>query len=97
MPGPLVPLTSSSRPWPARIPDRPLTPVQRAQWRGRLSNVASVSEGALPFRDNVDHGRRHGVERIAEPGGSIRSGEVEQTCREHGITLVRTGLRLFQH
>ncbi|MBA4860858.1 hypothetical protein H1V43_05580 [Streptomyces sp. PSKA54] len=53
--------------------------------------------GALPFRDNVDHAHRHGVEYIAEPGGSIRSDEVEAACREHRITLARTGFRLFHH
>jgi AICAR transformylase/IMP cyclohydrolase PurH len=40
---------------------------------------------------------RHGVTRIAEPGGSIRSGEVAAACEEYGITLARTGLRLFHH
>jgi phosphoribosylaminoimidazolecarboxamide formyltransferase / IMP cyclohydrolase len=62
-----------------------------------LSEVAFVSDGALPFRDNVDHACRHGVAYIAEPGGSIRSGEVEDACRERQVTLIRTGLRLFQH
>jgi phosphoribosylaminoimidazolecarboxamide formyltransferase/IMP cyclohydrolase len=70
---------------------------QRRRWLDRLEGVAFVSDGALPFRDNVDHARRHGVGWIAEPGGSVRSGEVEAACREHGIGLVRTGVRLFHH
>ncbi|MFJ1732996.1 phosphoribosylaminoimidazolecarboxamide formyltransferase [Streptomyces sp. NPDC088254] len=70
---------------------------ERAQWIQRLDRVAFASDGALPFRDNVDHAHRHGVEYIAEPGGSIRSAEVEEACREHGITLARNGLRLFHH
>ncbi|MER5963638.1 phosphoribosylaminoimidazolecarboxamide formyltransferase [Streptomyces sp. NPDC002057] len=74
-----------------------LTDAQRAEWLGLLTGVAFVSDGALPFRDNVDHAHRHGVAHIAEPGGSIRSTDVEDACREHGITLVRTGLRLFHH
>ncbi|MEV8547279.1 phosphoribosylaminoimidazolecarboxamide formyltransferase [Streptomyces sp. NPDC051572] len=74
-----------------------LTTDERAQWIHRLDRVAFASDGALPFRDNVDHAYRHGVEYIAEPGGSIRSDEVEEACREHGITLARTGLRLFHH
>lgn len=78
-------------------PPGELTPDQRAQWRQRLADVAFVSDGALPFRDNVDQARRHGVEYIAEPGGSIRSDEVENACREHQVTLIRTGLRLFRH
>jgi AICAR transformylase/IMP cyclohydrolase PurH len=75
----------------------PLTGGQRREWLDRLSAVALASDGALPFRDNVDHAARCGVRWIAEPGGSIRSGEVEQACREQGIGLVRTGLRLFLH
>lgn len=80
-----------------REPAHPLTDEDRTSWLGRLDGVAFASDGALPFRDNVDHARRHGVRHIAEPGGSIRSGEIEDACREHGITLVRTGLRLFHH
>jgi len=34
---------------------------------------------------------------IAEPGGSIRSSEVEDACREHQIALGRTRLRLVHH
>lgn len=78
-------------------PSGELTADHRAQWRIRLDGVAFVSDGALPFRDNVDHAQRHGVRCIAEPGGSVRSTEVAQACREHGIALVHTGLRLFHH
>ncbi|HEX6686327.1 MAG TPA: phosphoribosylaminoimidazolecarboxamide formyltransferase [Candidatus Limnocylindrales bacterium] len=74
-----------------------LTDQQRTQWLRGLTRVAFVSDGALPFRDNVDHAHRHGVGYIAEPGGSIRSGEVEEACREYQIALARTGLRLFHH
>ncbi|HEY4453272.1 MAG TPA: 5-aminoimidazole-4-carboxamide ribonucleotide transformylase [Pseudonocardiaceae bacterium] len=70
---------------------------ERAAWLAELDGVSFVSDGALPFADNVEHARRHGVRYIAEPGGSIRSGEVEDACRAHGITLVRTGIRLFHH
>jgi AICAR transformylase/IMP cyclohydrolase PurH len=74
-----------------------LTADHRAQWQARLDGVTFVSDGALRFRDNVDHAHRHGVRCIAEPGGSVRSAEVVQACREHGIALVHTGLRLFRH
>ncbi|HEY3750010.1 MAG TPA: phosphoribosylaminoimidazolecarboxamide formyltransferase [Pseudonocardiaceae bacterium] len=74
-----------------------LTDDQRSQWLNGLAEVAFVSDGALPFRDNVDHAHRHGVGYICEPGGSIRSSDVEDACREHQITLARTGLRLFHH
>jgi phosphoribosylaminoimidazolecarboxamide formyltransferase/IMP cyclohydrolase len=72
-------------------------PADRTDWLAQLDRVSLASDGALPFRDNVDHARRHGVRAIAEPGGSIRSDDVASACREHGITLVHTGIRLFHH
>lgn len=78
-------------------PAAELTPDQRTEWMDGLSGVAFASDGYLPFRDNVDHAHRRGVSYIAEPGGSIHSGEVAAACREYGITLARTGLRLFHH
>lgn len=59
--------------------------------------VSFVSDGALPFVDNVEEAHRHGVRHIAEPGGSIRSGEVRAACERLGITLIQTGVRLFRH
>ncbi|WP_034262343.1 phosphoribosylaminoimidazolecarboxamide formyltransferase [Actinospica robiniae] len=79
------------------VPAEALTADAHSRWIAGLDGVALASDGALPFRDNVDHARRHGVRYIAEPGGSTRSSEVEQACREHDIVLARTGLRLFHH
>ena len=78
-------------------PPPEVTATLRREWLARLSDVAFVSDGVLPFRDNVDHACRHGVSCIAEPGGSIRSGDVETACREQGVVLAQTGLRLFHH
>lgn len=66
-------------------------------WMSTLDGLTYVSDGALPFRDNVDEAARHGVRVIAEPGGSLRSPDVANACREHGITLLDTGGRLFHH
>ncbi|HEX2485276.1 MAG TPA: phosphoribosylaminoimidazolecarboxamide formyltransferase [Myxococcota bacterium] len=78
-------------------PLEPLSADERAAWLARLDGVSLVSDGFIPFRDNVDHAQRHGVRFIAEPGGSTRDDEVEAACREYGITLVHTKLRLFHH
>jgi phosphoribosylaminoimidazolecarboxamide formyltransferase / IMP cyclohydrolase len=78
-------------------PAAELGPAERAEWSRRLTGVAFASDGHLPFRDNVEHARRHGVSCIAEPGGSIRSDQIAAACDEYGITLARTGLRLFHH
>ncbi len=75
----------------------PLTDEERADWLAGPDGVSLVSDGFLPFRDNVDHARKHGVRFIAQPGGSARDAEVEHACREHGIAMVYTGVRLFHH
>ena len=75
----------------------PLSARDRSDWAARLSGVSLVSDGFIPFRDNVDHARNHGVAFIAQPGGSARDDEVVAACEEYGIAMVHTGLRLFHH
>lgn len=74
-----------------------LDPAERSRWLARLDSVTLSSDGFLPFRDNIDHASRVGVRYVVEPGGSSRSDEVAAACAEYGMTLVRTGLRLFHH
>ena len=74
-----------------------LLPDERAGWLADCSGVALASDGFIPFRDNIDHAARHGVSFIAQPGGSTRDAEVAEACREHGIAMVHTGVRLFHH
>ncbi len=78
-------------------PLEPLSADDRLDWLARLSGVSLVSDGFIPFRDNIEHAQRHGVAFIAQPGGSTRDGEIEAACREYGIALVHTKLRLFHH
>lgn len=75
----------------------PLRTDERHAWMQQLSGVSMVSDGFIPFRDNIDHASKHGVGFIAEPGGSMRDKDVEDACREYGIALVHTSLRLFHH
>jgi len=78
-------------------PLEPLTSDERSEWLARLKGVSLVSDGFLPFRDNVEQAQRHGVAFIAQPGGSTRDDEIEAACNEYGIALVHTKLRLFHH
>ena len=78
-------------------PYAPLTAVEKAEWLAQLTDVSMVSDGFIPFRDNIDHASRHGVTAVAQPGGSMRDEEVQAACREHGITMVHSDLRLFHH
>jgi phosphoribosylaminoimidazolecarboxamide formyltransferase/IMP cyclohydrolase len=78
-------------------PAEPLTPGDKSEFLSRLSGVSLVSDGFIPFRDNIDHAAKHGVTFVAEPGGSSRDDDVEAACREYGMTLIHTGIRLFHH
>jgi phosphoribosylaminoimidazolecarboxamide formyltransferase / IMP cyclohydrolase len=69
----------------------------RDEWLTRLSGVTMVSDGYLPFRDNVEHAAATGVTTIVEPGGSARTSEVAECAQRHGITHIQTRLRLFRH
>lgn len=66
-------------------------------WPRRLDGVTLVSDGFIPFRDNIDDASRYGVRQVIEPGGSARAAEVAAACDELGISLVHTGIRLFRH
>jgi phosphoribosylaminoimidazolecarboxamide formyltransferase/IMP cyclohydrolase len=76
---------------------QPVAAAERAAWLAALGDVACVSDGSIPFRDNIDQAARHGVSCVVEPGGSARAADVVEACEEHAITLVQTGLRLFHH
>jgi phosphoribosylaminoimidazolecarboxamide formyltransferase/IMP cyclohydrolase len=74
-----------------------LSDDEKQAWMARLKGVSLVSDGFIPFRDNIDHAARHGVAFVAQPGGSVRDTEVESACREYGIAMAYTDLRLFHH
>ncbi len=74
-----------------------LTDEERRAWLEQLDGVSLVSDAYFPFRDNIDHASRHGVRYVAQPGGSARDAEVEAACRDYGIAMVHTDLRLFHH
>ncbi len=70
---------------------------QVRQAKGGLEGAVMISDGFFPFRDGVDVALNEGIKAIAEPGGSIRDGEVIEACNEHGAALVFTGERSFRH
>ncbi len=63
----------------------------------RLSGSALASDAFFPFRDNVDEAAKLGVSAIIQPGGSIKDEEVIAAADEHGIAMVFTGIRHFNH
>ena len=78
-------------------PASPLSDEDRPAWLAQPADVSMASDGFIPFRDNIDYAQRHGVRFIAQPGGSARDAEVADACREYGIAMAHTGVRLFHH
>jgi phosphoribosylaminoimidazolecarboxamide formyltransferase / IMP cyclohydrolase len=75
----------------------PLGDAEKREFLASVTGVSMVSDGFIPFRDNIDHAQRHGVKFIAQPGGSSRDADIEGACREYGITMVHTHIRAFHH
>jgi len=69
----------------------------RTPWTRQQTGLTLGSDGFIPFRDNVDFAAEGGVTTIVEPGGSLRTPQVEAACQELGIRHIATGLRLFHH
>lgn len=69
----------------------------KADWIGGMKRISMASDAFIPFRDNVDRAAASGVEFIAQPGGSIRDGDIVDACNDYGITMILSGFRLFHH
>ncbi len=64
---------------------------------GRAKGGAAASDAFFPFRDGLDAVAAAGVAAVIQPGGSVRDQEVIDAANEHGIVMVFTGERQFQH
>lgn len=62
-----------------------------------LADASLASDGYFPFADSVEVAYKAGITSIIQPGGSIRDNEVIEYCDAHGMTMVFTGMRHFNH
>jgi phosphoribosylaminoimidazolecarboxamide formyltransferase/IMP cyclohydrolase len=76
-----------------------VTPGEIATTRaaGRAKGGAAASDAFFPFRDGLDAVAAAGVAAVIQPGGSVRDDEVIAAANEHGLVMVFTGERQFQH
>ena len=70
---------------------------EKEEWLSGMNGVSIGSDGFFPFRDNIDRAYKSGVRYIAQPGGSVRDGDIVRACDEYGILMICTGIRLFHH
>ena len=75
----------------------PFTAEEKAAWHKELTGVSLGSDAFFPFEDNIERAAESGVQYIAQPGGSVRDGDVIACCDELGMAMAMTGIRLFHH
>ena len=80
---------------PAEPPRR--RPLAAEKAAGRAEGGAYASDAFFPFPDGLDGAVEAGVAVVIQPGGSIRDDEVIAAADEHGLAMVFTGERHFQH
>ena len=85
--------------WEKVFTEKPpvFTKEAKQAWLSKATGVTLGSDAFFPFSDNIERAFRSGVQYIAQPGGSIRDGEVIEACNKHNIAMCFTGLRLFHH
>jgi phosphoribosylaminoimidazolecarboxamide formyltransferase/IMP cyclohydrolase len=71
--------------------------IATARAGGRAKGGAAASDAFFPFRDGLDAVAAAGVAAVIQPGGSVRDEEVIAAADEHGLAMVFTGERQFQH
>ena len=71
--------------------------ISAARAAGRAKGGAAASDAFFPFRDGLDAAASAGVAAVVQPGGSVNDAQVIAAADEHGIVMVFTGERQFQH
>lgn len=85
--------------WEKIFKEKPpvFTREEKRAWLDQMSDVALGSDAFFPFGDNIERAYKSGVKYIAQPGGSVRDGNVIETCNKYGMVMAFTGIRLFHH
>ena len=63
----------------------------------KAKGACLASDAFFPKKDAVEVAVQAGITAIIQPGGSIRDGEVIETCDAAGIPMVFAGMRHFRH
>jgi phosphoribosylaminoimidazolecarboxamide formyltransferase/IMP cyclohydrolase len=71
--------------------------IATARADGRAKGGAAASDAFFPFRDGLDACAAAGVAAVIQPGGSVNDPKVIEAADEHGLVMVLTGERQFQH
>lgn len=70
---------------------------EKQEYLHTLTGVSMASDAFFPFRDNIDHASKHGVNYIVQPGGSVADDGVITACNDYGMVMCMSGVRVFTH
>ena len=62
-----------------------------------LEGAVMASDAFFPFPDCVEIAHQAGVTAVIQPGGSIKDQDSIDFCDQHGMAMVKTGVRHFKH
>ena len=62
-----------------------------------LNGAVMASDAFFPFPDCVEIANEAGITAVIQPGGSINDKLSIAYCDEHGLSMVKTGIRHFKH
>jgi phosphoribosylaminoimidazolecarboxamide formyltransferase/IMP cyclohydrolase len=69
--------------------------LEKAGERARGGVLAS--DAFFPFPDSIPLAAAAGIRAVVQPGGSVKDAEVIAAAKEHGLTMLLTGVRHFKH
>ena len=62
-----------------------------------LNGAVMASDAFFPFPDCVEIADQAGITAVIQPGGSINDKLSVEYCNQHGLAMVKTGVRHFKH
>lgn len=72
--------------------------IEKAQsFKFDLAGAVMASDAFFPFPDCVEIAAKAGITAVVQPGGSVNDKLSIDYCNEHGVAMVKTGVRHFKH
>jgi len=68
-----------------------------ASFKFDLHGAVMASDAFFPFPDCVEIADKAGIKAVIQPGGSVNDKLSVDYCDEHGMSMVKTGIRHFKH
>jgi phosphoribosylaminoimidazolecarboxamide formyltransferase/IMP cyclohydrolase len=81
----------------SRVVSARIAGIKAADAELEVPGSVMSSDAFFPFRDGIDAAAKAGIAAIIQPGGSMRDEEVISAADEHGMAMVFTGMRHFNH